>query len=239
MQLSKRLKAVADLVSPGCRVADVGCDHAYIPIYLAENKISPHIIAMDINQGPIDRAKENVIRYGFENQIETRRSDGLAQLNIGEVDSIIIAGMGGALTAQILTDGIMIMKSVRELILQPQSEVYKVRHMLKEQDFLIIEENMVIDDSKYYVMMKAVPGGSIKDARAYNLTKKEHYYYGRLLLEGRHPVLKDYLTWESGLCHNIMQSLPENKLNDIKDRMELVTCALRYYDNNLQEEKEE
>lgn len=243
MQLSRRLQAVADMVTPGSRVADIGCDHAYIPIYLAENDISPHIIAMDINQGPIDRAEENIVRYGFTDRIETRRSDGLKELKPGEVNCLILAGMGGPLTVRILTDRPEITKECRELILQPQSEIYKVRQLMAKLRFLIISENMVKEDGKYYVMMKAVPEGFMKDACSYLLTEKEHYHYGRVLLERRHPVLREYLLWERSLCGTIMQDLAKEdtekalcRRKEIHERLELIERALGYYNKQESED---
>jgi tRNA (adenine22-N1)-methyltransferase len=236
MQLSKRLQAVADLVSPGNRVADIGCDHAYTSVYLAKNKISPHIIAMDINQGPIDRAKTNILKYGCNNIIETRKSNGLEKLEAGEADTIIIAGMGGALTNQILTKRIEVMKSVRELVLQPQSEIYKVRRMLTEQGFIIINENMLKEDGKYYVMMKAVPIIGAEHTESFRLVKEEQFHYGRLLLDQKNPVLLEYLLWDLDICRKILTNIEneqtENaqlRVKEMKDRIQLITCGLEYY----------
>mgnify|MGYP000340951270 CR=1 FL=1 len=102
MELSKRLRAVAELVSPGYRVADIGTDHAYVPIWLVKEGKAPYALAMDVNEGPLQRADEHIREYGLENQIRTRRSDGLKELNPYEADSMIAAGMGGALIIQIL-----------------------------------------------------------------------------------------------------------------------------------------
>ena len=120
MQLSLRLKTVADSVTGGNRVADVGCDHAYIAIHLAENNIAPRVVAMDVNKGPLSKAMENIEIRGLEDRIETRLSDGLARLNPGEADTVVIAGMGGALMVRILTEGESALYVVKELILQPQ-----------------------------------------------------------------------------------------------------------------------
>lgn len=238
MQLSKRLQAVADLVTPGSRVADVGCDHAYISIHLAENNISPSIIAMDINKGPLERAKANINKLGQSNKIETRLSNGMAKLKPGESDCIVIAGMGGALTVNILSESSEVMQAVSELVLQPQSEIYKVRQLLKEQGFLIIMENMVFEDGKYYTMMKAIPESLSHDPYLYTLKDKEHFYYGRLLLENQHPVLKSYLLWDMELCEGIIKALEnENtdnaseRMKQIKDRIELIRCGLEYYNS--------
>ena len=94
MQLSIRMQAVADMVTPGGRIADIGTDHGYVPIYLVEQNKTDHAIAMDVRKGPLARAGENIVRFGCSDRIETRLSDGLAMLKPGEADTVIIAGMG-------------------------------------------------------------------------------------------------------------------------------------------------
>ena len=150
MQLSKRLQAVADMVTKGYRTADIGCDHGYIAIYLIESGISPLVIAMDINQGPLDQAKENIYKAGYTRQIEVRHSDGANQLMENEVDSIICAGMGGRLTIRIIQADLSKLYNIKELILQPQSEIHLVRRFLSENGFMIVSENMIYEDGKYY-----------------------------------------------------------------------------------------
>lgn len=105
MQLSKRLAAVADMVTPGLVLADIGTDHAYIPIYLVEQQIIPRAIAADANRGPLARASAHIREHALEEKIETRLSDGLAAFSPEEAQSIVIAGMGGALTIRILENG--------------------------------------------------------------------------------------------------------------------------------------
>lgn len=236
MQLSRRLQAVADLVTRGNRVADIGCDHAYTSIYLARQGISPHIIAMDINQGPIDRARENILKYECEDRIEARKSNGLEKLSVNEADTIIIAGMGGALTIQILTEHVTLMESVKELILQPQSELYKVRQMLSTHNFIIIKENMLCEDGKYYVMMKAVPSSMAVKPEAYLLVLKEHFYYGRLLLEEHNPILESFLNWDLGICNEILGTLADSvteqaclRREEILGRIQLIHSGLSYF----------
>ena len=102
MQLSIRMQAVADMVTPGGRIADIGTDHGYVPIYLVEQNKTDHAIAMDVRKGPLARAGENIVRFGCSDRIETRLSDGLAMLKPGEADTVIIAGMGGLLSIRIL-----------------------------------------------------------------------------------------------------------------------------------------
>lgn len=163
MQISKRLEAVADMVTPGCHIADIGTDHAYIPIYLAQAGKIVRAVAMDVNKGPLERAKEHICSYGLESMIETRLSDGLDALQPGEADQIVIAGMGGPLIVRILRDGVEKLTEECELILQPQSEIQSVRAYLKEMNYCILREEMICEEGKYYPMMKAVRKEMLSD----------------------------------------------------------------------------
>ena len=170
MELSDRLQAVASLVTAGHRVADIGTDHAYIPIYLLWKGMAPSAIAMDVNEGPLKKAEAHVKENGMEEKIRLRLSDGFEKLEPFEVDTAVIAGMGGPLMIRILSAYPEVTRSLKELVLQPQSEIAKVRAFLLEEGFLFIQEDMVKDDGKYYPMMKAAPprdgrrGGQSKGA---------------------------------------------------------------------------
>ncbi|MBO5094943.1 MAG: SAM-dependent methyltransferase, partial [Lachnospiraceae bacterium] len=154
MELSKRLKAVADLVSAGSVVCDAGCDHGYVPIYLVKSGICRRAIAADVREGPLSCARENIKAFGLEQYIETRLSDGVSALKAGEADALILAGMGGRLVIKILTRGRTVVRSMKELILQPQSDIALVRVFLREEGYRVVQEDMVYEDGKYYPMMK-------------------------------------------------------------------------------------
>lgn len=203
MELSKRLQMVASMVTPGMRLADVGTDHAYIPIYLTEQQVIPEAIAMDINKGPLERAEEHIKEHGLEDRIQTRLSDGLQKLKAGEVDAMIAAGMGGALVIRILEDGKEVAKSLKELILQPQSELEKVRRYLLQNGYRIIDENMVLDEGKYYPMMKIQPC-SEEETEEY---ATEELKYGKWLLQKANPVLKQFLEKEIQIDSEILAAL--------------------------------
>lgn len=158
MNLSKRLSCLAEMVTVGSRLADVGTDHGYVPLCLYRQGKIPAAIAMDINRGPLERAQEHIREAGVEAYIETRLSDGLAALQPGEADTVLIAGMGGNLTKRILTEGKEVLETVKELVLQPQSEIWKVRRWLRENGWKIVCENIVYDEGKYYPMFRAVKG---------------------------------------------------------------------------------
>ena len=157
MELSGRLQAVADLVTEGLRVADIGTDHGYLPVYLLNSGKCPKVIAMDINEGPLSRAKEHIDRMVCRGKAEVRLSDGMQELRAGEVDSVVLSGMGGALMIRILERGKATVDGLRECVLQPQSEIERVRTWLLRERFVIVQENMVEEDGKYYPMMKVIP----------------------------------------------------------------------------------
>lgn len=203
MQISKRLEMVASLVTSGLKVADIGTDHGYIPIYLAMEGRVPHGIAMDVNQGPLQKAVENISLYGLSERIETRLSDGLTALIPGEADCIVIAGMGGPLTIRILKEGADCVRASRELILQPQSEIRLVRTFLMEQGWRIIREEIVLEDGKFYPMMKAVPADGPEEIHI----SPEGLRFGPLLLERLDPVLYQYLQKELKTQQKILKSL--------------------------------
>ena len=118
VQISRRLGAIADLVTQGNRLVDVGCDHGYLPVYLKlENRI-PSAIATDVAEGPLSRAHEHIEQYGLGSYIETRRCDGLADIGHGEGDTLVIAGMGGPLMERILNDGRSVWDDFEEMILE-------------------------------------------------------------------------------------------------------------------------
>ena len=216
MQLSQRLSSVASMVTAGNCLADVGTDHGYVPIYLYERNIIPRAIAMDVNKGPLERARLHIAEFGFENAIETRLSDGMAALKPGEVDSVTIAGMGGPLIIRILSAYPEVTASLKELILQPQSEISEVRSWLYENGYEIIEEHMVYEDGKYYPMMKVVPVE--EELAEWNGMNPEVIktcdIYGPLLIKNGNPVLRRFLVKQHKQLRDILKKLKEQPENE-------------------------
>lgn len=157
MELSKRMKAVAQMVPAGHITADVGCDHGFVSIYLAKHGICPHVYAADVRPGPLARAKEHIEESGLSASITPILSDGLQKVPIGEngADCMIAAGMGGKLTIRILSDVPDKTAKLSWVILEPQSEVWLVRRWLAQNGFVIADEDMVWEDGKYYPVIKA------------------------------------------------------------------------------------
>ena len=228
MNISRRLNRLAELVTEGSRLADVGTDHGYVPLCLCRQKRIPSAIAMDINEGPLLRAKEHIAEAGLEAYIETRLSDGLHELKSGEADTVLIAGMGGALMARILTEGSHVLGSVRELVLQPQSEIDGVRRWLNENGWHMIKEDILLDEGKYYPMFKAVPG----DAEDYT---EAEYRFGKLALQESPEVLADFLRKRLEVNRQIAAGLPSGDDERIEARRREVAAELALLTGVLEE----
>ena len=229
MELSKRLQAVADLVSEGLIVADVGTDHGYIPIYLLETKKCEKAIAMDINKGPLLRAKEHIAEHGLTQNIQVKLSDGVKALSVGECDCVVTSGMGGALIVKIMEEGREVFKSLKEFVLQPQSELAKVRQYLWDNEYCVIAEDMVLEDGKFYPMMKVTNGSS----RPYSPVELR---YGRELLIKKHPTLKMFLEKEMQTKEMILKNLElesgehiEHRKKELWEELLLIKEALKVY----------
>ena len=112
---------------------------------------------MDVRKGPLSRAEEHISQYGLEAYIETRLSDGLSAVKPGEGDTLVIAGMGGPLMERILTEGKEVRETFREMILQPQSDIPHFRHFIRKEGWEIVKEEMILEDGKFYPVMKVLP----------------------------------------------------------------------------------
>ena len=162
LPLSLRMQEILDVLQQEVSVhgtiacvADVGCDHAFVSMACVERKLADHVIAMDVRKGPLSIADHNITEYGFEKSVETRLSNGFERLEIGEADWAIIAGMGGNLMRQILIDGESHLKHGIGLVLQPQSEQDVVRSYLQTSGYIIVDERFLIEDEKFYTIIKA------------------------------------------------------------------------------------
>ena len=215
VKLSKRMKAVAAMVTSRGILADVGTDHGYVPIALVEKNKVKHAIAMDINKGPLERAKKNIVENHMEEYIETRLSDGVQALQVGEADSILIAGMGGELVIHILTDGEAVCKQAKELILQPQSDIRKVREYLRLHQYPMMRvENVAYDSAWDRMNEDTVIACDI---------------YGPLLLKNGNPVLRRFLVRHHQQLSQILDQLEKQPWSRaIEKRMQEVREEIRY-----------
>ena len=154
MGISKRLETIAKYVTPGYRVADIGTDHGYVPIYLLRNQICPSAIAVDVSKGSLEKAAQNIVKAGLSDKIECRLSDGLSEIHPGEIDAIVISGMGGILMDKILRAHMEVVLAAKELILSPHRDPDLIREFAQENNFSIVSDVKILDKKKYYRIMK-------------------------------------------------------------------------------------
>lgn len=159
MKLSDRLLTCAQLVNPGSSVVDVGTDHGYLPIYLLEEKIASDVIASDLREKPLEAARRNAEKYGFRDDISFILSDGLQNIPIDRVRTIICAGMGGNLIESILCNTRSVWTPEYQFILQPQSDVPQFREFLWTNGFTILREKLAMDNRFVYSVMDVRYGG--------------------------------------------------------------------------------
>lgn len=226
--------AIANLVDNSKVLADVGCDHAYISINLLENGKAERIIASDLREGPLNIAKDNIKLEGFEERIETRLCAGLCGYEAGEVDTILISGMGGMLVKEILSESIDVVRRADTLILEPQSDLRVVRAYLKDIGFEIIDEDMLNEGGKYYQIMKAVKSKERMEV-CEDIGAMAENEFGPILIKKKHPVLlgflkkrknhyerllqnKSFLTSQSA-TNNDRIAIIENELNMVKEAL--------------------
>lgn len=234
IKLSNRLSHLADMVTKDTILADVGTDHGYIPIYLVQTGKISKAYAMDIGKGPLLRAKEHIAQCGLGDYIETRLSDGVAALAPGEAETILIAGMGGGLVLHILTEGKAVVEKAKELILQPQSEIERVREYLYRNGYKIDREDMVCEDGKYYPMMHI---NLLEKAESIEYTPQEWkiiYRFGELLLQEKQEILHQYLLYRLSGYRQIQEGLNkqpksetiDERLAEVEEEISCISYAL-------------
>lgn len=226
--LSDRLSTVASMVTYMNSVADIGCDHAYLSIYLINEEIASKVIACDINKGPVEIAKANIMAAGLSEEIEVRLADGLTGVAPGEVQSVVIAGMGGKLMTKIIDEGKNVLDKCEELIIEPQSDVEYVRRFLENNGYHIVSEDMVCEDNKFYPIIKAIHGKM-------ELEEQVYYRYGKILLREENPILHAFLIKEREYLSRLMRTIRENDDGDkAKNRIEELICDIKLNELALQ-----
>ena len=153
MKLDSRLMAIANLVRKNKIFADIGTDHAYLPVYLVENDIVNRAIAADLRVGPLDNAKETVVSHNLTDKIELRLSDGLDNFKENEIEEIAVAGMGGLLISSFIERTNWLKNSGIHLILQPMTHIEELRKTLFDNGFIIDNEVVAEDGDKLYIII--------------------------------------------------------------------------------------
>lgn len=161
-ELSPRLQSVADLVPQGARFADVGTDHAYLPVWLILNGTVKQAIASDVREGPLENARQTAQRYGVSDKVSFRLCDGLTGLKPEEVDTIAIAGMGGETIAEILAAAAWTAQGKHRLILQPMTAHPELRAWLDGYGFQIEREILTCEEKTLYSTFLVGGGNAVR-----------------------------------------------------------------------------
>ena len=199
MKLGERLQAIAVFAAGGGPVADIGTDHAYLPIYLVLHDYVSKAIAVEVKEGPYQAARDMIERSNLAKQIDLRFGNGLEPLRVGEADTVTIAGMGGATIVDILNARPAVTASIKRLVLQPMIAAGTLRRWLAANGWSIIDETLVVDEGRLYEIIAAEPGRSAE-------FEDILYEIGPVLWAKRSPLLERHI---DQLLSNIERILEE------------------------------
>lgn len=212
--LKGRLRAIADKV-PECRImADIGTDHAYIPIYLIQQNKCIKAIASDVVLGPVKVANRNISKYKLQGSIETRLGSGMETLGVNEAEVIVIAGMGGTLLAELLEAQAEKTIHTTAMILQPMNDLDIVRKWLYDHKFDIYDEELVAEGNKIYCILAARYDGRHKEYTEFQL------HIGEKLTDKGDPLLVPYCEMKLRQLERVLK-----QLESMEDNLRL----LNYY----------
>lgn len=200
--LSNRLLLVARMIPKGHVAADIGTDHAYLPIYLVKEHICPKVIATDVARGPYEKALENIKIAGVEGAVELRCGSGLEPLSPGEVQTAVMAGMGGETIAGILRDSMTVASSMEQMLLQPMRNLPKLRKWLFLMGFKIIDEDVALEDSRFYEII-AVKRQKTHPFDAIDIA------VGPIIREKRTPRILKYIGAKISRLESLIKSLED------------------------------
>lgn len=225
--LTPRLKIIADSIQGYRTVADIGSDHAYLPIYLIKNEQVKRAIATDVNKGPVEISRERLRSNKADEKVEVRHGDGLRVLQPGEAEVIVIAGMGGILIRDILDRDIKVAQSARLLILQPMRDSDKVRRWLSAHGFDIADEELVKEQDRIYEVIWAKPGGEAKETADLMLV-------GEKILEKKHPLAVEYINKKKEELEKVLAALEDKSFDSCRERADECRSLINYYTEVLQ-----
>ena len=223
LPISKRLLCCASMVQSGSRVADIGTDHGYLGIYLLQSGAARHVIACDLRKDPLENARRNAKLFGVDGEMEFRLSDGLEKILPDEVDTVVMAGMGGDLIQKILSQCPWRKREGLQFILQPQSAGNVLRRWLCEDGFEIQREEPVQDGHFLYTVME------LRQGEPSPLTPGTEYA-SPALLASKSPLVGTYLA----RVENALQETVRGLTNAEKQRPE----RLAYFGQALLEIQE-
>jgi tRNA (adenine22-N1)-methyltransferase len=230
MELSKRLTWIIEKVDKVQVIMDIGTDHGYIPIYLVKNNIAQKVIASDINKDPLKKAKINATLDGVSDKVDLRLGGGLEPLKNNEAQAVIIAGMGGNLIRDILENDFDKVKKLEYLILQPAQNPEVLREYLYTNDYEILDEDICLDDNKYYELFK------VRYKKGDYISLENLFYeISPLMLNKKLPLLKAYIESKIEKNKKVIEFITDStehaimRRNELKDKNEKLEKILKNF----------
>lgn len=231
IKLSPRLQTIADFVEKGQSLADIGTDHGFLPLFLTENNISPKVVLSDINTGPLEKAAMNIARHCPGKDFDLRLGSGISTIAAGEVDVIVIAGMGGLLIADIMGEDPLRSGSYKKFILQPRNAQDKLRMWLLHNDFSLCDERLVREGKFICEIVVAEPNGQRASIHPNNgLFQRElDFEISPILFQRKDPLLttfiKNKISTEIKIATNLLKSAKEDAEEKRNESIERI-CLL-------------
>ena len=205
--MNLRLSTLAQMVDQGARVADIGTDHAYLPIKLVKEGKVDFAIASDVAAGPLENAEKDIVTAGLKNKIETRMGSGLETISKEDrIDTVVIAGMGGKLMTYILNDAWSINFHFATLILEPNVGEPGVREWLSAHKYQIINEKIIAEAGHIYELIKAQ-----KVVNTISLTDRQKFF-GPIILKEKNQIF--HQKWRNQLAYHKKLLLNLNKAKE-------------------------
>lgn len=219
--LTPRLKKIADLIQPCNIMADIGTDHAYLPVYLCMSGKCKSAIASDIKQGPLESAASTVTGYNQAHKIELRLGSGVDTLEPEEADVIVIAGMGGIIITEILKSRPEIFKTAKQILIQPMSSVSELRENLCDIGYEISNEYLAKEDRKIYNIMTVTPCDNTSPQTEADI------YVGKKLMENRPEHFDEYIIMKKKQLENMIEGLKKSATSETSVKLQAAKKLLK------------
>lgn len=220
MKLTDRLLKIASLVDNGKRIADIGTDHGYIPVYLLNQNKIQYAILGDVNKGPLENARKEVTRNKLQDKVDLRLGSGIEVLKENEVDEIIIAGMGGMLINNLLKANEKVAHTTEKLILQPMQAPEELRMFLYQNGYKILDEHLVREEHRLYEIIVCKYEGLEPQEidPIYYEIDPIYYEIGLKLIENNDPLLNDFIENKIRINQNVLKKLEGKEGQGIEDK---------------------
>lgn len=232
MKITKRLERVASHISKGSIVLDIGTDHGYIPVFLVKKGLSPSAIAADVNKKPLDKAKELIAENKMNDKVETRLGSGFEIIKDGEVDEVIIAGMGGVLISDLITAAGEIPKKLKKLVLQPMQAQKELRKYLLKNGYEIIEEELVKEDGRIFeIIVVEYKGQDFSDGMEeidFEISKKHR--------NQNNPLFIEFLERKIHEEESILEKIKGKETKEVNEKREICKKRLEVLRGILEDE---